>query len=124
MAKQQRQSPSIAMLCTASARNPGRHDFACSILHESNRPRKETTAYHWIQVESKGKGMNGSSSDSVATINFQFGPSYIAAGLAQEIGNCAHQIFGLAHLALRNQRSPLFIQVGVFVQDFLGPMID
>jgi hypothetical protein len=44
----------------------------------------------------------------------------IACSVGGEERHRAHQVFGLAHLALGNQGRPLFLQVWVIVEDFLG----
>lgn len=58
--------------------------------------------------------------DSVATVDTDISTSDVLAGVGEEEGDGAHQILGLAHLALRNQGRPLAVQVWVLVQDLLG----
>jgi hypothetical protein len=58
--------------------------------------------------------------DSVATVNTQLGAGHVARSIGEEEGDGAHEVLGLAHLALRNERDPLLGELGVVVEDLFG----
>lgn len=51
----------------------------------------------------------------VATVNAQLGTSHVARGVGEEEGDGAHEVLGLAHLALGDERDPLLGELGVLV---------
>lgn len=55
----------------------------------------------------------------VATINAEFSTGHVAGGVGEEEGDSAHEVFGLAHLALRDEGDPLLGELGVLVEDLL-----
>jgi len=55
----------------------------------------------------------------VATVDAQLGASHVARGVGEEEGDGAHEVFGLAHLALRDEGDPLLGELGVLVEDLL-----
>lgn len=59
--------------------------------------------------------------DGVTAIHAQIGSGHVPSSVGEKICHGAHQIFRLAHLALGDQRCPVLVEVGVIVQDFLGP---
>lgn len=58
------------------------------------------------------------SSDGVATIHTEISPGDIARRIRQEKGHRAHEILGIAHLALRDKRRPLALEIRVIIEDF------
>lgn len=61
--------------------------------------------------------------DSVSAVNTQVCAGDIAGSIRQQEGHGTHQIGRLTHLALRNERDPLLLEVGVLVEDLLGAII-
>lgn len=57
--------------------------------------------------------------DSIATVDTEIGAGHVLAGVGQEEGDGAHEVLGLAHLALGDERGPLLAQVRVLVEDLL-----
>ena len=55
----------------------------------------------------------------VAAINTQLGTGHVAGSVGEEEGDCAHEVLGLAHLALRDEGDPLFGELRVLVEDLL-----
>ena len=62
------------------------------------------------------------SSDRVAAVNAQVCSGDIAARIAEEVGDSAHEIFWLAHLTLGDQGGPVLVEVWVIIEDLLGSM--
>lgn len=56
----------------------------------------------------------------VAAVDAKVSARDIVAGVREKIGDRAHQVFGLAHLAHRDERGPVFVQLWVLVEDLLG----
>ena len=56
----------------------------------------------------------------VATVNAQLGAGHVAGGVGEKEGDGTHEVLGLAHLALRDERDPLLGELGVLVKDLLG----
>lgn len=56
----------------------------------------------------------------VTTINAELGAGHVAGGVGKEEGDGAHEVLGLAHLALRDEGDPLLGELGVLVEDLLG----
>lgn len=56
----------------------------------------------------------------VATVNTELGAGHVAGGVGEEEGDGAHEVLGLAHLALRDERDPFLGELGVLVEDLLG----
>ena len=59
--------------------------------------------------------------DGIATIDAQVCTGHIAAGVGEEVGDRAHEIFRLAHLAHGNKRGPVLVEFGVLIENLLGP---
>lgn len=56
----------------------------------------------------------------VTTVNAELGASHVAGGIGEEEGDGAHEILGLAHLALGDEGDPLLGELGVLVENLLG----
>lgn len=63
------------------------------------------------------------SSAGIPPINPQIRPRNIAARIRQQKRHRAHQVLGLAHLSLRNQARPLFLQIRVVIENLLSPIL-
>lgn len=63
------------------------------------------------------------SSAGIPPINPQIRPRNIAARIRQQKRHRAHQVLGLAHLSLRNQARPLFLQIRVVIENLLSPVL-
>lgn len=61
--------------------------------------------------------------DGVATIDTQIRACYVKASIAGEECDGAHKIFWYAHLADRNQASPLPREIGVVIEDLFGAAV-
>lgn len=55
----------------------------------------------------------------VATVNAQLSTGHVAGSVGEEEGDGAHEVLGLAHLALGDERDPLLGELGVLVEDLL-----
>jgi hypothetical protein len=55
----------------------------------------------------------------IAAVNPQIRSSDVLRGVGQEEGDGPHEILGDAHLALRDERRPFGLEVGVVVEDLL-----
>ena len=51
----------------------------------------------------------------VATVNAQLSTGHVAGSVGEEEGDGAHEVLGLAHLALGDERDPLLGELGVLV---------
>jgi hypothetical protein len=60
--------------------------------------------------------------DSVAAVDAQVCSSDVLRGIGKEECDWTHEVDGLAHLSLRDQRSPLALQIRIVVQNLLGPI--
>lgn len=58
----------------------------------------------------------------ICAVNPDVGAVYILGGIRQQEGNRSHEIFGLAHLALGNERNPLLLEIGVLVENLFRPV--
>lgn len=78
------------------------------------------TLYH-LGKHSCSTGANVTWADGsgtgVAAVHPEISTRHIAARIAEQEGNSAHQVFGTTHLALRDQARPLFRQLWIFVED-------
>lgn len=64
----------------------------------------------------------GSSSGSIPPVNAQVGPRNVAGGVREEVYHSAHKVFRLAHVASRDERCPVLIELWVVFEDFGGTM--
>lgn len=58
--------------------------------------------------------------DSVSTVNTEIRSSDVAGSVTQQEGDSTHEVFRSTHLALRDQRGPLPVQLWVLVENLLG----
>jgi len=58
--------------------------------------------------------------DGVAAVDANVGARDILRRVGQQEGDGAHEVLGLAHLALGDERGPLLLEVGVLVEDLLS----
>ena len=65
-------------------------------------------------------GLCGCLGHGVATVHTEVCAGDVAAGIREQIGDRAHEVLWFTHLANRDQRSPVFVQLWVIVKDFLG----
>ena len=59
----------------------------------------------------------------VATVDAQLGAGHVAGGVGEKEGDGAHEVLGLAHLALGDERDPLLGELGVLIEDLLGTIL-
>jgi hypothetical protein len=45
----------------------------------------------------------------------------ITRGVRRQESDCAHEVFRLTHFPLRDEGRPLLLEIGVIVEDLLGP---
>lgn len=57
------------------------------------------------------------SGDGVAAVDAEVGARDVAGRVREQEGHGAHQVLGLAHGALRDERGPLALQVRVVLED-------
>ena len=86
---------------------------AMSYAIQHPNPRHST-----VSARDKERSRHG-----VAAVDPQIGASDVARGLGQQEGDGAHEVFGLAHVALGDEGDPLPLEVGVFIEDLLGPVL-
>src|ERR1700761_527462 len=65
---------------------------------------------------------DNSSCHRVSSVNPQICPSDIATSIAEQVSDCAHQVFGPAHFTNWDQRSPFVIELWIIIQYLPGPV--
>lgn len=61
---------------------------------------------------------------SVTAVNAEIRAGDVLAGIGEQEGHRPHEILGHSHLALRDERSPLLLEVRVVVKNLLSPVQD
>jgi hypothetical protein len=61
--------------------------------------------------------------DGVAAVDAQLRAGHVARSVGEEEGDSAHEVLGLAHLALRDEGDPLLGELGVVVEDLFGAIM-
>ena len=60
--------------------------------------------------------------DGVSAVDSEVGAGDVFAGVAEQEGDRAHEVFRGTHLTLRDQGGPLAVQLWVVIEDFAGPI--
>lgn len=60
--------------------------------------------------------------NGVTAIDAEIRTGHVRTGIGKQEGDGTHEILGLTHLALGNERGPLLLEVWVVVENLLGPV--
>lgn len=61
--------------------------------------------------------------DGVTAVNAELSTGDVAGRIRRQESDSAHEILRLTHLALRDKRRPLVLQVGVLIEDLLRAVV-
>lgn len=84
-----------------------------------NSPRSILEPEASIETEKVGASPQRSC-HGIAAVDTKVSTGDVGGRVRQQEGQGAHEILGLAHLALRDERNPLLPEVRVVVEDLLG----
>lgn len=87
---------------------PNRHSE-----HVSARRKEDTNPGIWRSL-----------SHGIATVDAEVGTGDVAAGIGEEVGDGAHEVLGLTHLADWDQGGPVLVEFWVVVENLLGSGIN
>jgi hypothetical protein len=68
------------------------------------------------------KGKDSGLGNGVASVDSQLCTRDVSRSVAEQESDSAHEILGSAHLSLRDEGSPLPVQLGVFVENLASPV--
>ncbi len=108
----------------ARARTPQTPDVTCS--HQRKRlrvsnGRAQPPSERIVQTCNPSRVSSMILGDGIASINPQLGAGNVTRSLTQEESDRSHQILGLPHFPLWDQRGPVLEQLWVVVKNFARP---
>lgn len=106
--------------CLTQATQPGCTDYIAMLritITRAHRTRACLDLFSYVRY----RRLLSRSRASIAAVHPQICTGDIVRGIGQKEGNGSHEILGNAHLALRDERRPLCLQIRVIVENLLCP---